>query len=175
MGEKTLLIDEIDHTACTFPVLMFQVFSAMRANIVIYEEDTTNHLKRILAATDMSAPARHAVERAALVSKDTASALELLHVADLAPLERLRQLMGASLADMEQRVLDVARQKLGDLGAALEQRFGIAAASHVVTGSLLDELAKKADGLATSLLVCGAKGGKYDSPFRFGFNGLART
>jgi len=158
MGEKTLRIDEIDHTACTFPVLMSQVFSAKRANIVIYEEDTTNHLKRILAATDMSAPARHAVERAALVSKDTASALELLHVADLAPLERLRQLMGATPADMEQRVLDVARQKLGDLGAALEQRFGIAAASHVVTGSLLDELAKKADGLATSLLVCGAKG-----------------
>ncbi len=106
-GRKTLLIDEIDHAACTFPVLMFQVFSAMRANIVIYEEDTTNHLKRILAASDMSAPARHAVERAALVSKDTASALELLHVADLAPLERLRQLMGATPADMEQRVLDV--------------------------------------------------------------------
>jgi len=38
-------------------------------------------LTRILAATDLSAPARHATERAALVSKDTAAPLGLLHAA----------------------------------------------------------------------------------------------
>lgn len=117
-----------------------------------------NQLNRILAATDLSAPARHAVERAALVSKDTAATLDLLHVANLAPLERLQQLIGATPADMEQRVLDAARQKLHDLASALQQRFGVVAGTHVVTGSLLPELAKKVDGLAASLLVCGAKG-----------------
>lgn len=117
-----------------------------------------NHLKCILAATDLSSPARHAVERAALVSQDTATPLELLHVADLTPLERLRQLMGATPADLEQRVLDAARQKLRDLAAALQQRFGVAARTHVVAGSLLAELARKADGLTPGLLVCGAKG-----------------
>lgn len=117
-----------------------------------------NQLNRILAATDLSAPARHAVERAALVSKDTAATLDLLHVANLAPLERLRQLMGASPADMEQRVLDAARQHLHALAAALEQRFGVVAGPHVTTGALLAELATKVDGLAADLLVCGAKG-----------------
>ncbi len=117
-----------------------------------------NQLNRILAATDLSAPARHAVERAALVGRDTAATLDLLHVANLAPLERLRQLMGATSTDMEQRVLDTARQKLHDLAAALHQRFGVMAGTHVVAGSLLAELAKKVDGLAASLLVCGAKG-----------------
>jgi universal stress protein E len=117
-----------------------------------------SQLNRILAATDLSAPARHAVERAAVVSKDTAATLDLLHVANLAPLERLRQLMGATPADMEQRVLDAARQKLGDLAAALQQRFGVAADIHVAIGSLLAELARKADGLAAGLLVCGARG-----------------
>lgn len=117
-----------------------------------------NQLNRILAATDLSAPARHAVERAALVSKDTGATLDLLHVANLAPLERLRQLMDATPADMEHRVIDAARQKLQDLAAALQQRFGIMAVTHVVTGSLLTELARKADDLAANLLVCGAKG-----------------
>lgn len=128
------------------------------ANVVNHKVGTMNQLNRILAATDLSAPARHAVERAALVSKDTAATLDLLHVANLAPLERLRQLMEVTPSDMEQRVLDVARQKLHDLAAALQQRFGVAAGTQVVAGSLLAELAKKADGLSAGLLVCGAKG-----------------
>lgn len=117
-----------------------------------------SQLNRILAATDLSAPARHAVERAALVSKETAAALDLLHVANLAPLERLRQLMGASSGDLEQQVLDAARSKLQDLAAMLQRRFGVAPGIQVVTGSLLTELARTADALATGLLVCGAKG-----------------
>lgn len=117
-----------------------------------------SRLKQILAATDLSAPARHAVARAAQVSRDTAATLDLVHVANLAPLERLRQLMGATPADMEQRVLNAARQKLTDLAATLQQRFGVVAGTHVVAGSLLAELAKKADGLSAGLLVCGAKG-----------------
>lgn len=117
-----------------------------------------NRLNRILAATDLSAPARHAVERAALVSKDTTAKLDLLHVANLAPLERLRQVMGVTSADMEHRVLDAARQKLHDLAAVLQQRFGVAAETHVVAGALLAELTKKADDLEADLIVCGAKG-----------------
>ncbi len=115
-------------------------------------------LNRILAATDLSAAARHAVERAALVSKDTAAALDLLHVANLAPLERLRQLMGASPADMEQRVLEAAHTKLQDLAATLQQRFGVAADTQVVAGSLLEKIAEKVDEMEAALLVCGAKG-----------------
>lgn len=115
-------------------------------------------LNRILAATDLSAPARHGVERAALICKDTQASLELLHVANLAPLERLRLLMGATPADLEERVLHAARQKLNELSAALQQRFGVVAGSDVRIGSLLAELTGKADGSATDLLVCGAKG-----------------
>lgn len=117
-----------------------------------------SQLKRILAATDLSAPARHAAERAALVSKETSAPLGLLHVANLAPLERLRQLMGVGPAEMEQRVLDVARQRLRDLADALQKRYGVAVSAQVVTGVLLVELAREADALAAGLLVCGARG-----------------
>lgn len=115
-------------------------------------------LTRILAATDLSAFARHATERAALVSKDTAAPLDLLHVADLAPLERLRQFMDTTPGEMERRVLDAARQRLHDLAASLQQRYGVVAGTHAVAGSLLTKLAKESDSLAAGLLVCGAKG-----------------
>ena len=117
-----------------------------------------NPLRRILATTDLSAPARHAAERAALVSAETAAQLDLLHVANLAPLERLRQLMGSSGAELETRVLDAARSKLVDLASLIHQRFGVVANPRVVAGALLAELAREADALAAGLLVCGAKG-----------------
>lgn len=117
-----------------------------------------NPLRRILATTDLSAPARHAAERAALVSAETAAQLDLLHVANLAPLERLRQLMGSSGAELENRVLDAARSKLVDLAGQIHQRFGVVANPRVVAGALLAELARESDALGASLLVCGAKG-----------------
>ncbi|MBW7834191.1 MAG: universal stress protein [Simplicispira suum] len=115
-------------------------------------------LTRILAATDFSAHARHATERAALVSKDTAAPLDLFHVANLAPLERLRQFMGSTPGELERQVLDSAREKLHGLATALEQRYGVAAGTQAVTGALLAELTKEIDSLAAGLLVCGAKG-----------------
>ena len=129
-------------------------------------------LNRILAATDLSAPARHAVERAALVSKETAAALDLLHVANLAPLERLRQLMGTTAGDWEHRVLEPARTKLQGLAAMLQQRFGVAPGTQVVTGSLLTELARRSDALAAGLLVCGAKGESVIRHFALGTTAL---
>lgn len=39
-----------------------------------------SRLERLLAATDLSAPARHPAERAALVAKDAGATLRLLHV-----------------------------------------------------------------------------------------------
>jgi len=131
-----------------------------------------NRLKRILAASDLSAPARHAAERAALVGKDTATPLDLLHVANLAPLERLQRLIGATPVDMEQRVLDAARHKLAALAADLQHRHGVAVGTHVVTGRLLEELARKSDELAADLLVCGARGESVIRHFTLGTTAL---
>jgi len=127
---------------------------------------------RVLAVTDLSVPARHAVQRAAMVCKDTAATLELLHVANLAPLERLRQLMGTAGVELEQQVLDVARQRLQELAAELGQRFHIAAAADVVTGSLLTELTRKIDSLPADLLVCGSKGESLIRRFMLGTTAL---
>lgn len=129
-------------------------------------------LTRILAATDLSAPARHAAQRAALVSKDVGAPLDLLHVANLAPLERLRQLMDATPSEMERRVLDAALQSLHELAASLMQHYGVVAGARAVTGSLLVELAKQAQSLAGGLLVCGAKGESVVRHFLLGTTAL---
>lgn len=112
----------------------------------------------LLAATDLSAPARRAVERAALLSRETGAPLELLHVADLAPLDRLRRLMNASAGDMSQRILGEARLRLDALAQALQARYGVDPARRVVAGALIAELSGRARELAGGLLVCGARG-----------------
>jgi len=115
-------------------------------------------LERIIAATDLSAPARHAAERAALVSRETRAALDLLHVAHMPPLERLRLLVGAAAPGMEGHVLHLAQQKLAQLSAALLQRYGVASDTEVVQGNLVDELTRRTQAAAAGLLVCGARG-----------------
>jgi universal stress protein E len=112
----------------------------------------------ILAATDLSAPARHAAERAALVSQATDASLDLLHVANFAPLERLRLLMEAAPIEMEKQVLATALQRLQELAAGLGQRYDVTAGTYAVAGSLLEVLGRQCAVLATDLLVCGAKG-----------------
>lgn len=115
-------------------------------------------LKRVLAATDLSAPAGLAVERAALVSKETKSTLELLHVANLSYLDRLQQLVAAAPADLQKQVLATAHARLCDLADDLAKRHGIVADTRVATGSPLSELIKEINSNAADLVVCGAKG-----------------
>lgn len=118
-------------------------------------------LKYLLSATDLSAPARHAAERAALVAMETGAELDLLHVASLAPLEKMRRLIADIPAELEQRVLDTAREELRELAAALLEHHGVAANVRVVAGALIQELENRADALPADLIVFGARGASF--------------
>lgn len=118
-------------------------------------------LNRLLAATDLSAPARHAVERAAFVARDIGAALDLVHVASLAPLDKLRRLVAAMPEGLEQRMLDAVAQELRELAAALQRHHGVHAGVHLGAGSLLPELTRQADERAADLLVLGARGANF--------------
>lgn len=134
--------------------------------------DDIPHFSRLLAATDLSAHARHAAERAAMISQSTGAPLDLLHVANLAPLAQLRQLLGADAPDLGSRVLATARQHLDALAHGLQQRHGVSAGVHVATGSLLTELARQAPQLQDGLLVCGARGESLVRSFLLGTTAL---
>ena len=114
--------------------------------------------QRILVATDLSAPARRAAERGALLSRQTQAALDLLHVADLSPLDHLRQWLPGQAQDMPQRVLEAAQAQVQALADLLRQRHGVAANTHVRTGAVTNELVRIVKELQADLLVCGARG-----------------
>jgi universal stress protein E len=113
---------------------------------------------RLLAITDLSAPARYAVERACMIGKALSSPLDVLHVADLQPLARLRMLLSDSAPEMEQKIVDTAQKKLSELAATMQARYGVAISPEVITGNLLAEINKACKAYHSSLLVCGAKG-----------------
>lgn len=110
-------------------------------------------LNRLVAATDLSAPARHAVERAASVSQATGAQLDLVHVATPAPIERLRRLAGQIPSDLEKRMLDAPHNAMQELAKAVARRHGVTAQVHVASGSLLAELRQMSSWVAGS--ICG--------------------
>ena len=118
-------------------------------------------LNHILAATDLSAPARHAVERAALVAAGNDAALAMIHIANLAPLDQIRQLLSSEPERLEQDLVDQLRESLRTLGASIHERFGITPALRVATGDLLPELLNHAATLPADLLVLGARGSSF--------------
>lgn len=114
--------------------------------------------KRILAATDLSAPARHAVARAYRLAGATGAELTLLHVLNQGALEQLRSLLGGTAAAVEQRLLDTARESLDRLAAELGQKHGVSASLRLATGRVLATILDEADALDAHLIVVGARG-----------------
>lgn len=115
--------------------------------------------KRLLAATDLSAPARHAADRAALLARELDASLDLLHVVNPAPIEKLRQLVADIPAELGQRVLDATREELRALGATVSKHRGVTAGVRLASGPLIQELSAQAE--AVDLLVLGARGSSF--------------
>jgi nucleotide-binding universal stress UspA family protein len=114
--------------------------------------------KRILACTDFSASARHAAERAARLSSETGAPLDLLHVANVSPLQHLRSIVGQTGDDLPQLVLQAGRTRLAELAAGLAKRYGVAARCRVLTGSVMPAIRGEAEADQPGLIVCGATG-----------------
>jgi nucleotide-binding universal stress UspA family protein len=118
-------------------------------------------LKNILAATDFSAPARHAAERAARLARNVGAGLDLIHVATPAPMEKLRHLLGELPAEIEQRLVDASRDELRQLAATLQDHHGIAAGYQIAYGPLIEEIVRRSARLPADLLVFGSHGSSF--------------
>jgi nucleotide-binding universal stress UspA family protein len=111
----------------------------------------------ILAATDFSAPARHAAERAARLAHETGAALTLMHVLPNAPLLELRQWLGKEHA-VEQHLNDDAKRQLRSLASELRAHRHVEVRTINANGSVLDEISREAQAAGAALLVLGARG-----------------
>lgn len=114
--------------------------------------------RMILVATDLSAPARHAVQRALLLASSAGSEVHIVHALELDALDSLRELLGANLSATKAALEADACERLAQLATDAADRQGIAAQTRVVAGAPLAVIAGEADALDAGLLVLGARG-----------------
>ncbi len=119
-----------------------------------------NPLGPILAVTDFSAGARHAVDRAARLAHTSGAPLTLMHVLPGAGLQELRGWLGAD-SDAEQRLQADAQQQLQQLAAEVLAHRRVTARTHTASGAPLDEIVREAQALDAGLLVAGARGASF--------------
>jgi len=115
----------------------------------------------ILAATDQSAPARHAVERACLLAAQQGSTLHVVHALELDALDALRELFGANLASARAGLEADARQRLDPVVGEAARAAGIRATARVLSGTPLAVVAREAQALNAGLVVLGARGASF--------------
>ncbi len=118
-------------------------------------------LRTLLAPTDLSAPSRHAAQRAALLAAALAARLELLYVLEGGALDRLRRLLGQDAEPVAERLQAAAREALARLAADLSRRASISPGTHLASGPVLAEILAAADALAADLIVLGARGASF--------------
>lgn len=111
----------------------------------------------ILVATDFSAHARHAADRAARLAHETHAPLALVHVLPGAPLAQIREWLGAS-STPEQVMHEESRRRLQELADDLARARRIQVSTEAEAGSALDEILNTAGRLEARLLVLGARG-----------------
>ncbi len=117
-----------------------------------------NRLHTLLAATDLSAPSRHAVQRSAMLARETGARLELVHVLEKSALNELKRLFGEDSQALQERIRSQAREGLSQMAADVGEPLGVTAGQHLVEGAVLERISGEADRLDASLLVVGVRG-----------------
>lgn len=117
-----------------------------------------SRIQKIVAATDFSAPARHAAMRAAMLSSENGAHLTLIHVANAGLLDALRRLLVQSGETLARQLLDEANGEMRQLMKMLGQRYGVEADEHVTGGAVLEEIIAHTESIEADLMVMGARG-----------------
>lgn len=118
-------------------------------------------LARILAATDLSAPARHAVERGFRIAAAAKADYCVMHALELDTMDALREWLGEDLTQVKQKIEEQARETLLQQLADPARKHGVTARALIVAGTPLVRIVEQADALAADLLVLGARGGDF--------------
>lgn len=114
------------------------------------------NLRTIVAATDLSAPARHAAERAASLAAAQGSRLALAHALEAAALDDLRRWIGRN--HPVDTLQASAGQTLHALAAEFQRRHGIEVSVRLACGNPVQEVSRLAGELDADLLVAGTRG-----------------
>lgn len=115
-------------------------------------------MKRLLAATDLSAPSRHAVDRAYRLAGELDCPLTLVHAIAPGIFDGLQALLGSEAPSLDQSLIADVAARLAALDADPQRSQGVRADCAVLSGRPIDAIARHADETDAGLLVLGARG-----------------
>lgn len=118
-------------------------------------------LHSLLVATDLSAPARHAADRAARIAHITGARLCLAHVANLSPLAQFGQWLSLDAERFAGTLLEQARVQLQAQVEHFSQHYDLAPDLALSSGKLLDELEALSRDRQAEVIVLGARGASF--------------
>lgn len=113
--------------------------------------------RSILTATDMSAPSRHAADRAASLAKASGASMVLVHAQEAGPLDDLKRWLGDGDEALAVVQADV-RNQLRAMAEKISQQHAINVTEHLLTGNAVKEITRYADQVNADLLVTGTRG-----------------
>lgn len=117
-----------------------------------------DRIRTILAATDFSAHAELAAQRAGQLARDLGAGLELIHVhTGLGPGPLWSDPGGAVLID-ESRVVENLRERMESLREALQKKYSISVHASVETGAMHRRIHERARDVQAGLIAIGATG-----------------
>jgi nucleotide-binding universal stress UspA family protein len=116
-------------------------------------------IRSVLAATDLSAAARRAADRAAMLAKMASASLTLAHVVKDSALEDLRRWI-EERDTAQASILEDVRRRVHALAVELGARYAIEVAEHTSVGRPVDEIARIADECEADLIVAGTLGAR---------------
>lgn len=113
---------------------------------------------RILAATDLSAPSRHAVDRAYRLAAERGWQLTLAHAIAPGLFDELQAMLGGDAPSIADSVVAEASRRLALLNEDPQRTHGVVADCRILSGAPLPAIADHADACAADLLVLGSRG-----------------
>lgn len=126
-------------------------------------------LDSIMGATDLSVPARHAIERAAMLARDLhAARFDVMHVVSMALFPTLQRLLSDEADRLAQQMITDAETELRGLADEIGRRYGVRATVFAKSGKVLDEILDAAEAAAADLVVLGARGANFVREFMLG-------
>lgn len=121
-----------------------------------------NPIRMVLATTDFSAAAAHAVERAAMVAARRGARLGIANVISRGTLNALHDLMAPDSSDeLEDALVQDALAQLHKLADEVRTRHGVESEVSVSAGSVLRQIDAYAEAIRADLLVLGAHGASF--------------
>ncbi|MDP1682021.1 MAG: universal stress protein [Burkholderiales bacterium] len=117
-----------------------------------------SRIAHIVAATDFSPAAEHAVQRAALIAMQLNAKLHLLHVVHPLSLYPGLELEPDALMRHEQTLREASGNRLDALVAMLHDHFGLQPHAATRIGRAHAQISSYAQSVSADLVVCGARG-----------------